>query len=144
MPEQTFTIAAVSTQTPEDYSFEKNGEKIQLKVYRVKVDGSDDPLALLRQPKTAPPKQGDTIIGEIVTNKTFGKQLKVKREQGGVGRTGQSSRQDPRETRANMAVKTAFEQGCEYYDNPADPTLQKWVNTHAKFLFDLASKLVEG
>jgi hypothetical protein len=142
--EQTFKVSGVSKDSPKDFSFEKDGETIRLKLYHIKLEGSDEIIELLRSPKTAAPKQGDTLIGELQEqrNSRF-RRIKVRAERNGIGRTGQTQRQDPREIRANMAAKTAYQTVSQlsHYERGTPPFMDA-VRDDAKFLFDVASWLV--
>jgi hypothetical protein len=142
MSEQTYKITAVSErQKPEQWSFTKDGETINMLTYRIKVEGSDSVLRLFRSPKTDPPKQGDTLVGEIVDEER-GPRLKVKSQP--PGRGGQQRREDPREVRANMAVKTAFEAAISERIKRPSIDILEFTKEHAKFLFDLATELSQG
>jgi hypothetical protein len=145
MSEQTYTVAAVSErQKPEQWSFTKDGETINMLTYRIKVEGSDSVLRLFRSPKTDPPKKGDTLVGEIVDEER-GPRLKVKSQP--PGRGGQQRREDPREVRANMAVKTAWESavfGRKVLSVADLDTIKNVATESAKFIYQLATELSQG
>lgn len=151
-----YTLAAVSNKVS-DFVFTSDGKEVTLKEYYVKLDGfGDKAFQLLRNPSTTPPQQGDKLTGDIIKAKRKQangewvevERLKVKSERN-IGRTGETRRDNPREIRANMAVKTAYEQMAREFSGLDQSqrnreAFEKAVTEDARLLFKLATELAES